>query len=96
MKDISALPSMELFDWSSPVEAIVEVNGLEEEDEEDDDNLPSGFVFAPTEEELVLYYLGNKVLGRRLPSNAIKEIDHIYQFDPEEIPIGEEFQISLK
>lgn len=100
-----ALPSLGLFDYSSrrfphplqapPVEeAPNEVNGLKEEEEEEDEesNLPDGFLFVPTEVEIVLYYLGNKVLGRRLPSKAIKEIDNIYQFDPEEIPVGEFFE----
>lgn len=48
-------------------------------------DLPPGFRFHPTDEELVLHYLKNKVSSRPLPVPIIAEID-LYKFDPWDLP----------
>ncbi|CAL0331408.1 unnamed protein product [Lupinus luteus] len=47
--------------------------------------LPPGFRFHPTDEELVLHYLKKKIASLPLPVSIIAEVD-IYKFDPWELP----------
>ncbi|PQQ07924.1 NAC domain-containing protein 2 [Prunus yedoensis var. nudiflora] len=47
--------------------------------------LPPGFRFHPTDEELVNYYLCRKCAGQSLAVPIIKEID-LYKFDPWQLP----------
>ncbi|CAB4309203.1 unnamed protein product [Prunus armeniaca] len=47
--------------------------------------LPPGFRFHPTDEELVNYYLCRKCAGQPLAVPIIKEID-LYKFDPWQLP----------
>lgn len=47
--------------------------------------LPPGFRFHPTDEELVVHYLKRKVQSTPLPVSIIAEID-LYKFDPWELP----------
>lgn len=48
-------------------------------------DLPPGFRFHPTDEELVLHYLKKKASSRPLPVPIIAEID-LYKFDPWDLP----------
>jgi hypothetical protein len=48
-------------------------------------NLPPGFRFHPTDEELVAHYLCARAAGRRPPVSIIAEID-LYRFDPWDLP----------
>lgn len=48
-------------------------------------NLPPGFRFHPTDEELVVHYLCRKAADRRLPVPIIAEID-LYKFNPWDLP----------
>ncbi|KAL3636230.1 NAC domain-containing protein 2 [Castilleja foliolosa] len=48
-------------------------------------NLPPGFRFHPTDEELIMCYLKNQATSRPCPVSIIPEID-IYKFDPWELP----------
>jgi No apical meristem (NAM) protein len=48
-------------------------------------NLPAGFRFHPTDEELVLHYLCRKASGAPLPVSIIAELD-LYKFDPWDLP----------
>ncbi|KAG6526648.1 NAC domain-containing protein 67-like [Zingiber officinale] len=48
-------------------------------------NLPPGFRFHPTDEELVVHYLCRKTASQRLPVPIIAEVD-LYKFDPWELP----------
>ncbi|KAG5546304.1 hypothetical protein RHGRI_018469 [Rhododendron griersonianum] len=48
-------------------------------------NLPPGFRFHPTDEELVVHYLKKKAANLPLPVSIIAEID-LYKFDPWELP----------
>ncbi|VVA29577.1 PREDICTED: NAC [Prunus dulcis] len=48
-------------------------------------NLPPGFRFHPTDEELVVHYLKKKVTSAPLPVAIIAEIE-LYKFDPWELP----------
>ncbi|XP_019454843.1 PREDICTED: NAC transcription factor 56-like isoform X2 [Lupinus angustifolius] len=48
-------------------------------------NLPPGFRFHPTDEELVVLYLKKKTASAPLPVHIITEID-LYKFDPWELP----------
>ncbi|KAK6157410.1 hypothetical protein DH2020_011658 [Rehmannia glutinosa] len=47
--------------------------------------LPPGFRFHPTDEELVVHYLKKKVASAPLPVAIIAEVD-LYKFDPWELP----------
>ncbi|KAK9092426.1 hypothetical protein Syun_027337 [Stephania yunnanensis] len=48
-------------------------------------NLPPGFRFHPTDEELVVHYLKKKASSSPLPVTIIAEVD-LYKFDPWELP----------
>ncbi|OAY70955.1 NAC domain-containing protein 68 [Ananas comosus] len=48
-------------------------------------NLPPGFRFHPTDEELVVHYLCRKAAYERLPVPIIAEVD-LYKYDPWELP----------
>ncbi|OEL15825.1 NAC domain-containing protein 67 [Dichanthelium oligosanthes] len=48
-------------------------------------NLPPGFRFHPTDEELVAHYLCPRAAGRRPPVPIIAEVD-LYRFDPWDLP----------
>ncbi|KAG0447685.1 hypothetical protein HPP92_028212 [Vanilla planifolia] len=48
-------------------------------------NLPPGFRFHPTDEELVVHYLKNRATTSSTPVSIIAEVD-IYKFDPWELP----------
>ncbi|CAM0877234.1 unnamed protein product [Alopecurus aequalis] len=56
-----------------------------ERDAEADLNLPPGFRFHPTDDELVEHYLCRKAAGSRLPVPIIAEVD-LYRFDPWALP----------
>ncbi|XP_055808478.1 NAC transcription factor 32-like [Solanum dulcamara] len=47
--------------------------------------LPPGFRFHPTDEELVVHYLKKKLAGAPIPVDIIAEVD-LYKFDPWELP----------
>ncbi|PIN09583.1 hypothetical protein CDL12_17832 [Handroanthus impetiginosus] len=47
--------------------------------------LPPGFRFHPTDEELVVHYLKNKAAAAPLPVAIIADVD-LYKFDPWELP----------
>lgn len=53
-------------------------------------DLPPGFRFHPTDEELIVYYLRNQATSRPCPASIIPEVD-IYKFDPWELPEKAEF-----
>lgn len=62
-------------------------------------NLPPGFRFHPTDEELVVHYLKKKAASAPLPVAIIAEVD-LYKFDPWELPgiytsISHNFPFSL-
>ncbi|XP_020254522.1 LOW QUALITY PROTEIN: NAC domain-containing protein 68-like [Asparagus officinalis] len=48
-------------------------------------NLPPGFRFHPTDEELVVHYLCRKATYQRLPAPIIAEVD-LYKFNPWDLP----------
>ncbi|KAI3451614.1 hypothetical protein Pfo_008279 [Paulownia fortunei] len=48
-------------------------------------NLPAGFRFHPTDEELVVHYLCRKCAGQQIGVPIIAEID-LYKFDPWQLP----------
>jgi hypothetical protein len=48
-------------------------------------DLPPGFRFHPTDEELVVHYLKKKAASAPLPVAIIAEVD-LYKFDPWELP----------
>ncbi|CAN4104156.1 unnamed protein product [Withania somnifera] len=47
--------------------------------------LPPGFRFHPTDEELVVHYLKKKIASVPIPVSIIAEVD-LYKFDPWELP----------
>lgn len=53
-------------------------------------NLPPGFRFHPTDEELIMYYLRNQATSKPCPVSIIPEVD-IYKFDPWQLPEKAEF-----
>nr|UBT01622.1 NAC transcription factor 18 [Litchi chinensis] len=46
-----------------------------------------GIRFVPTDMEIIIHYLVNKIFNRPLPCNAIKDID-FYAVDPDQLPIS--------
>ena len=50
-----------------------------------DANLPPGFRFHPTDEELITYYLLKKVLDSNFTGRAIAEVD-LNKCEPWELP----------
>lgn len=48
-------------------------------------NLPPGFRFYPTDEELMVQYLCKKVKGHVFQLQIIGDVD-LYKFDPWELP----------
>lgn len=48
-------------------------------------HFPPGFRFHPTDEELIVHYLQNKVTSSPLPASVIAEID-LYKYNPWELP----------
>lgn len=48
-------------------------------------SLPPGFRFHPMDDELVMYYLKKKVMGKKMPFEVISELD-IYKFVPQDLP----------
>ncbi|XP_057791557.1 protein ATAF2-like [Salvia miltiorrhiza] len=48
-------------------------------------NLPAGFRFHPTDEELVVHYLCRRCAGQNIDVPIIAEID-LYKFDPWQLP----------
>ncbi|KAL4297967.1 hypothetical protein GQ457_12G010100 [Hibiscus cannabinus] len=48
-------------------------------------HLPPGFRFHPSDEELIVHYLHNKVTSNPLPASIIAEID-LYKHNPWELP----------
>jgi hypothetical protein len=65
--------------------AAAEGSGRSRRDAEAELNLPPGFRFHPTDEELVVYYLCRKVARQQLPVPIIAEVD-LYKFDPWDLP----------
>lgn len=55
--------------------------------------LPPGFRFHPTDEELVVHYLSRKAASHAFSLPVIAEID-LYKFDPWELP-GKHLKPSL-
>ena len=55
--------------------------------DKDRPNLPPGFRFHPTDEELVVHYLKKKATSLPLPVAIIAEVD-LYKYDPWELPGG--------
>ncbi|KAJ4973778.1 hypothetical protein NE237_006952 [Protea cynaroides] len=53
-------------------------------------DLPPGFRFHPTDEELIMFYLRNQSMSMPCPVSIIPEIE-IYKFDPWELPEKAEF-----
>lgn len=53
-------------------------------------DLPPGFRFHPTDEELIIYYLRNQATSKPCPVSIIPEVD-IYKFDPWQLPEKAEF-----
>ncbi|KAK9920889.1 hypothetical protein M0R45_029427 [Rubus argutus] len=47
--------------------------------------LPAGFRFHPSDEELIVHYLKNKVTSSPLPATIVTELD-LYKYNPWELP----------
>ncbi|KAL8037414.1 hypothetical protein ABFX02_11G038000 [Erythranthe guttata] len=61
------------------------VNSKSKEEEDDDLALPPGFRFHPTDEEIIMQYLLNKVIDRRFVARAIGEAD-LNKCEPWDLP----------
>lgn len=44
-------------------------------------HIPPGFRFHPTDEELIEYYLKNKISSKRIDLDVIKDVD-LYRIEP--------------
>ncbi|XP_041023137.1 NAC domain-containing protein 2-like [Juglans microcarpa x Juglans regia] len=58
---------------------------MEEKPPHSDIQLPPGFRFHPSDEELIHHYLRNKVTSSPIPASIIAEID-LYKYNPWELP----------
>ncbi|MCL7035812.1 hypothetical protein MKW94_014171 [Papaver nudicaule] len=58
---------------------------MRQRDAEAELNLPPGFRFHPTDEELMVHYLCRKVTHQALPVPIIAEVD-LYRYDPWSLP----------
>ncbi|KAI3965843.1 hypothetical protein MKX01_010800 [Papaver californicum] len=58
---------------------------MKQRDAESELNLPPGFRFHPTDEELMVHYLCRKVTHQPLPVPIIAEVD-LYKYDPWSLP----------
>ncbi|KAF0892143.1 hypothetical protein E2562_013506 [Oryza meyeriana var. granulata] len=67
------------------METAAAVGGSGRRDAEAELNLPPGFRFHPTDEELVVHYLCRKVARQPLPVPIIAEVD-LYKLDPWDLP----------
>lgn len=49
--------------------------------------MPPGYRFAPTDEELIIFYLRNKVLVKPVPGEAVRDINanELYSYPPNAI-----------
>lgn len=54
-------------------------------EEKKEDNLPPGFRFHPTDEELITYYLMNKISDSNFTGRAITDVD-LNKSEPWELP----------
>lgn len=79
------------LDWGE--ERVPEIMAMARRDAEAELNLPPGFRFHPTDEELVLHYLCRKIGGQTLPVPIIAEVD-LYKFNPWDLP-GSTFNFIL-
>ncbi|KAH6807263.1 hypothetical protein C2S51_028371, partial [Perilla frutescens var. frutescens] len=61
-------------------------------DEKKELNLPFGYRFDPTNEELVKFYLTPKLKGEKLPSEYIMDLDDVYRYDPTNLPFMNQFK----
>lgn len=50
------------------------------------EELPLGFRFYPTEEELVSFYLLNKLEGKRQEIDRVIKVVDIYNVEPSDLP----------
>lgn len=67
---------------------MININNMESTDSSSGSKqpqLPPGFRFHPTDEELVVHYLKKKAASVPLPVSIIAEVD-LYKFDPWELP----------
>lgn len=64
---------------------LVNVNSKEQMNKMDDELLPPGFRFHPMDEELVTYYLTQKVLDSSFSCRAITEVD-LNKCEPWDLP----------
>lgn len=55
--------------------------------------MPFGFVFSPTDAELMEDYLLPKLKGKKLPSNYIVDLKDVYQYDPDHLPYRKFFKL---
>lgn len=50
------------------------------------ENMPPGYRFYPTEEELISFYLHNKLEGEREDMNRVIPVVDIYDYNPSQLP----------
>lgn len=60
-------------------------SGLVKKDDQMDLQLPPGFRFHPSDEELITHYLSNKVVDNNFCAKAIGEVD-MNRIEPWELP----------
>lgn len=61
------------------------VDMQERDQKKKDDNLPPGFRFHPTDEELITYYLMNKISDSNFTGRAIGDVD-LNKCEPWDLP----------
>ncbi|KAG2262805.1 hypothetical protein Bca52824_069884 [Brassica carinata] len=69
------------------------IGGFHKEDDEQMD-LPPGFRFHPTDEEIITHYLHKKVLDKDFSAKAIGEVD-LNKAEPWELPCSMSMAVSM-
>lgn len=68
---------------------LLKCSTVQEGKKEAEVKLPLGYRFNPTEDEIVVYFLFNKIMDRAMPTyDLIKEVD-VYGYDPNQLPNGD-------
>ena len=60
------------------------VSGVGKEDDQMD--LPPGFRFHPTDEEIVTYFLERKMCGLDFPAHTIADVVDVCKYEPWDLP----------
>lgn len=90
---------MPLYKYKRSINRAWEVNWLicnnnkkrrnscsEWEEDQNMENMPPGYRFYPTEQEIITFYLRNKLEGQKEHMNRVIPVLNIYDYNPSQLP----------